>query len=186
MQVDKFILRNILKTLVEYAVIIVFGLWIVYLDEIEFSGVDIKYLIVFLAGSKSVYFFVKGFRKISEFSALDLRYYEFLIFIAVNISIIIVSFGLDYFCIYRVDPTSFSGLPNGATVFVLAFKFFYFSLMIFTNIGIIKMIPESAETEVIVIFEAILSFITIIFVLSDFLSLKESLGRRRTDSKNSD
>ncbi|AOP34071.1 hypothetical protein A0128_09580 [Leptospira tipperaryensis] len=51
--------------------------------------------------------------------------------------------------------------------------------MIITNIGIIKIIPESTEAAIIVLFEAIFSFITIIFVLSDFLSLKESLGRRR-------
>ncbi|PJZ54985.1 ion transporter [Leptospira adleri] len=186
MEIDKFVVRNILKTLVEYAVIILFGLGIVYLDEIEFSGIEIKYLIVLLAGTKSIYFFIKGFRKISELSVMDLKYYEFLVFIAVNISVIIVSFGLDFFCLYRVDPASFSGLPSGAAVFGLLFKFFYFSLMIFTNIGIIKIIPESTEAEVAVIFEAILSFITIIFVLSDFLSLKESLGRRRSDSKNSD
>lgn len=179
MYIDRYVIRNILKILVEYAAVILLGLAIVYLDESEFTAIDIHILIVFLAGIKSVYFFIKGFRKISELSELDLQYYEFLVFIGVNIGIIIVSFGFDYFCLYRVDSKSFSGLPNEITAFTLAFKFFYFSLMIFTNIGIIKIVPESTSAEILVILEAILSFITIIFVLSDFLSLKESLGKKR-------
>ncbi|MGJ4750945.1 ion transporter [Leptospira kmetyi] len=179
MYIDRYVIRNILKILVEYAAVILLGLTIVYLDESEFTAINIHFLIVGLAGIKSIYFFIKGFRKISELSGLDLQYYEFLVFIAVNIGVIIVSFGFDYFCLYRVDPKSFSGIPNEITPFLLSFKFFYFSLMIFTNIGIIKIVPESTSAEVLVILEAILSFITIIFVLSDFLSLKESLGKRR-------
>ncbi|TGK04179.1 ion transporter [Leptospira langatensis] len=178
MTIDKFIIKNIVKSLIEYSVLIAFGLLVIYLDEIEFSGVNITYLIIFLTSMKSVYFFIKGFKKISEFSDLEVRYYEFLVFIAVNISMIIVSFGIDYFCLFRIDPNSFSGLPVGATNVGLSFKFFYFSLMIFTNIGIIKIIPETTESEILVILEAIVSFITIIFVLSDFLSLKESLSRK--------
>ncbi len=175
---NPYILRSIIKTLIEYAVVISIGLGIVYLDESEFAAFDIKYLIVILAAFKAVYFLAKGLGKISEFSGQNIEYYEFLVFIAVNISIIILSFGVDYLCLYRVDTKSFSGIPEGMTGFALAFKFFYFSLMIFANIGIIKIIPESTESEILVIFEAILSFITIIFVLSDFLSLKESLSKR--------
>ncbi|TGJ99177.1 ion transporter [Leptospira semungkisensis] len=179
MTIDRFILKNIIKSLLEYSVLISFGLFVIYLDEIEFSGLNITYLIIFLAGVKSVYFFIKGFKKISEFSELEVRYYEFLVFIAVNISMIILSFGIDYFCLFRIDPKSFSGLPIEAANTALSFKFFYFSLMIFTNIGIIKIIPETTESEILVILEAIVSFITIIFVLSDFLSLKESLSRKK-------
>ncbi|TGL82262.1 ion transporter [Leptospira yasudae] len=180
MLVDTFILKSIGKTLVEYAVILLLGFGIVYLDEIQFSSLDIKYIILFLAISKSIYFLFKGFRKISEFSALNVEYYEFLIFIAVNISVIIVSFGLDFFCLYQIDSKSFSGIAPNLGTFLLLFKFVYFSLMIFTNIGIIKMIPESTTSEVLVIVEAMLSFVTIIFILSDFLSLKESISRKKT------
>ncbi|EPG66804.1 ion transporter [Leptospira wolffii] len=177
MQVDSFIIRKIAKTLIEYSVVILLGLCIVYLDESEFSGIDIKNIILVCAGFKSVYFFRKGFRKIAELTLRDVEYYEFLLFIAFNIGVIIVSFGVDYFCLYRADPKSFSGLEEGMGAGALAFKFFYFSLMIFTNIGIVKVIPESTEAEILLILEAAISFITIIFVLSDFLSLKESLSR---------
>lgn len=181
MSIDGFVLKNIRKILLESTVIIILGIGIVYLDKIEFAGLDVAYVVVFLAGIKSVYFFTKGLRKISELSDFNLLYYEFLVFIAVNIGIMILSFCFDYFCLYKVDPDSFSGVPAKADSFPsLIFQFFYFSLMIFTNIGIIKIIPESTAAEILVIFEATLSFITIIFVLSDFLSLKESLERGRS------
>lgn len=175
MRINPYVIRNILKILLEYTVIILLGLVFVYLDEAEFSGTAIKFVILISAGFKSVYFFAKGLRKITELSSSDLEYYEFLVFMAVNIGVIIVSFGLDYFCLYRVDQGSFSGLPQDMDWRLSLFKFFYFSLMIFTNIGIVKMIPETTEAEILVILEALISFVTIIFVLSDFLSLKESL-----------
>ncbi|TGL59492.1 ion transporter [Leptospira sarikeiensis] len=175
MKIDRYIIKTIIKTFVEYTLIISLGIFLIFLDENEFAGLEIKYLILILAGFKSWYFFVKGFRRISEFSGLDLKYYEFLVFIAFNISVIVISFGFDYLCIYKTDMGSFSGLPKDLEYPSLFFKFIYFSLMIFTNIGIIKIVPENTEAEILVIFEAILSFITIIFILSDFLSLKESL-----------
>ncbi|PJZ78780.1 ion transporter [Leptospira neocaledonica] len=176
MKVDRYIIKTILKTSVEYVFIISLGIFLIFLDESEFAGLEIKYLILTMAGFKSWYFLTKGFRRISEFSGLDLKYYEFLVFIAFNISVIVLSFGFDYFCIYKTDISSFSGVPQDLGYPSLFFKFVYFSLMIFTNIGIIKIVPESTEAEILVIFEAILSFITIIFILSDFLSLKESLS----------
>ncbi|MEI1278169.1 ion transporter [Leptospira venezuelensis] len=175
MKIDHYIIKTIFGTSIEYILILSLGISLIYLDEIEFSGLEIKYLILILAGFKSCYFFIKGFRRISEFSNLDLKYYEFLVFIAFNISVIVLSFGFDFLCVYKMDISSFSGIPQNLDYPALFFKFFYFSLMIFTNIGIIKIIPESTEAEILVIFEAILSFITIIFILSDFISLKESL-----------
>ncbi|PJZ26106.1 ion transporter [Leptospira hartskeerlii] len=176
MKIDRYIIKTIMKTSIEYVFIISLGILLIFLDEIEFAGLEIKYLILILAGFKSSYFFIKGFRRISEFSGLDLKYYEFLVFIAFNISVIVLSFGFDFLCIYKTDLSSFSGIPQNLGYPSLFFKFVYFSLMIFTNIGIIKIVPESTEAEILVIFEAILSFITIIFILSDFLSLKESLS----------
>ncbi|MGJ4747317.1 ion transporter [Leptospira sp. SA-E8] len=184
MKIDRYIIKTIIKTSIEYVFIISIGILLIFLDENEFAGLEIKYLILALAAFKSCYFFIKGFRRISEFSGLDLKYYEFLVFIAFNISVIVLSFGFDYLCIYKTDVSSFSGIPQDLGYSSLFFKFVYFSLMIFTNIGIIKIVPESTEAEILVIFEAILSFITIIFILSDFISLKESLSSSASKTRN--
>src|ERR1700739_4254238 len=88
---------------------------------------------------------------------------------------IIFSFSIDFLCLYQVDKTSFSGMLPHATFFDRFFDFFYFSLLIFSNIGMASILPETITAKSLTMFEAILSFVTIIFILSDFISLKESL-----------
>jgi hypothetical protein len=161
---------------IENILIILFGILILYLDKIEFKDAYNKILFFTFAITKCVYFVFAGFRRIVIFTKNNIIYYEFLLFLGLNISLIVISFSVDYLCLYQIDANSFSGLPLEMNPFEKGFKFFYFSLLIFSNIGVAKVLPETSAAEALVMFEAILSFITIIFILSDFASLKESLS----------
>ena len=157
------------------ALIILFGAIVFYLDHIEFKDSNNKILIFAFALIKSGYFLRTGFKKVIKLSVCDISYYKFLLYISLNISFIIASFASDYFCLFQVDPDSFTGISEGLNYFEKGFKFFYFSVLIFSNLGIANILPASSATEFLVMLEAIFSFITIIFILSDFVSLKDSL-----------
>jgi hypothetical protein len=179
MKVKDIIIENIL--------IILFGVLIFYLDDIEFKDAYNKILVFTFAIVKCLYFVFGGFRKIVRFTKSNITYYKFLIFIGLNISLIIISFSVDYLCLYQIDSHAFTGLPVTMEWYEEGFKFFYFSLLIFSNLGVAKVLPETLAAEGLVMFEAILSFITIIFILSDFISLKESLNEyiEKKSTKNS-
>lgn len=161
--------------IIENILVILFGLLIFYLDDREFKDAYSLALIFLFSLFKTGYFLASGFKKIVRFSKLNLSYYQFLAFIGLNIVMIIFSFSIDFLCLYQIDPVSFSGIAAHSNVFERLFDFFYYSLLIFSNIGMATILPETIAAKSLTMFESILSFVTIIFILSDFISLKESL-----------
>ena len=147
---------------------------VLYLDA-TFGYAYNQLLILFFALAKLIFFIGYGYKNLLRFAAIDLSYHKFLAFISLNILVIIFSFTADFFCLYQVDATSFEGIDARGGMAEAAFNFFYFSFLIFSNIGITTILPLSIVAKCLTIFETTLSFITIIFMLSDFISLKQSL-----------
>jgi hypothetical protein len=57
------------------------------------------------------------------------------------------------------------------------FEFSYYSTLNFTFFGYGDVTPQTVPAKFITMTEILLAFITVIFLLSDFISLKESLGK---------
>jgi hypothetical protein len=93
----------------------------------------------------------------------------------INVAVLIISFAVDFLCLYEISPSNFEGLPDNLTFGELFFEFIYFSMLGFNNLGFYDVIPKSLASKALVIMEIISYFSTIIFVLSDFISLKESI-----------
>jgi hypothetical protein len=164
---------------IQNILIIVFGLIVFYLDLIEFRGTNTKILVVIFSIIKSGFFVWMGFRKIIFFSKMNISYYNFLAFIGISISLIVISFAVDYVCLFQIDASSFTGIDASLAWYERAFKFYFFSVLVFSNVGIATVVPNGIASEFLMMIEAILSFITIILVLSDFISLKESISSRK-------
>jgi hypothetical protein len=161
---------------IENVLVILFGVLIFYLDNLEFSHAYNKGLILCFSLFKTVFFLTTGFKKIMQFTKLDLGYHQFLVFISINILMIIFSFTVDFLCLYQIDRASFSGIPDGAGFLERAFNFFYYSFLMFSNLGMATILPETTAAKSITMCEVVLSFVTLIFILADFISLKESLS----------
>jgi hypothetical protein len=129
--------------------------------------------------TKVLYIVIRCFKRIVTISHMDIPYHRFLLFIAANVSLIVVSFSLDYLAVYHLDNTSFSGLEETTNVVEEYFKLFYLSLLMFTNMGVANVVPLKIPAEILVMFEAIVSFVTLIFILSDYVTLRDSLRRLR-------
>ena len=161
--------------IIENTLVILFGILIFYLDILEFNRLYNKGLILFFSLFKTIFFLTTGFKKIMQFTRLDLGYHQFLIFISIYTLMIIFSFMVDFLCLYQIDRTSFTGIPYGAGFWEKVFNFFYYSFLMFSNIGMATILPETIVAKSITMFEVILSFVTIILFLSDFIGLKKSL-----------
>jgi hypothetical protein len=161
--------------IVENVLVILFGILIFYLDILEFNRLYNKGLILFFSLFKTVFFLATGFKKIIQFTRLDLGYHQFLIFISIYTLMIIFSFMIDFLCLYQIDAASFIGIPYKADLWERMFNFFYYSFLMFSNIGMATILPKTTIAKSITMFEVILSFVTIILFLSDFVGLKKSL-----------
>lgn len=176
---------DIISTILKYIIVIALGFAVFYVDDLEFfDTVFSKIILLIIASAKCFYFIYISYKKILETNDKNIPYHNFLIFMAVNVSLIIVSFAVDNYCLYKMEPASFSGLNAFYDEFHVLYEFFYYSLLGFTNFGYGVLMPESLTAKTLIILEIILSFISIIFILSDFISLKESVSKLKTQKKS--
>jgi hypothetical protein len=166
--------------ILKYVFIIIFGLLAFYLDELEIvNGTLNTIFIVLLSLAKTIFFIQQSLRKIIEVINKNVAYFRFLIFMTVNVFIIIVSFGVDFFCLNQVDPSHFSGLPHQASQARLIFEFVYLSMLGFNNLGFYDVIPVSIASKALVMVEILIYYLSIILILSDFVSLRDSIVEER-------
>jgi hypothetical protein len=174
-----------IKVVIEYFVVILLGIIIFYIDDRELSNTyQTKVFITIISFSKTVYFGFYNYKNIISVSKNDTPYYVFLTFICVNVMLIIFSFGIDYTCLFWIDAGSFSNIPEEISFSRMFFEFIYISMLSYTNFGFAESLPVSGFAKLLIIFQDIISYAMTIFILADFVSLKESLKEKfvRKDS----
>ncbi len=170
---------NYWEVIIKYGIIVFLGFIIFYIDDQDFfySSVTLA-LINVISILKTAYFIQFSYKKIIEISISEIAYHTFLGFMLVNISMIMLSFAVDYLCVYQVDPKSFVGIDPKFSFPELAFEFWYFSVLNFSFFGYGMIMPTTIPSKIVVMLEVLISFLSIVFILSDFVSLKESLSKR--------
>jgi len=130
------------------------------------------------AGVKTLYYLGETLRHLAEATSTDLAYHRFLVLMAYNMAQITLSYALDFYCLYRIDPTSLNGIDPELRGFALFFECFYFSVLNFSFFGYGDIIPAHVPGKVVMLLEVVTAFSTVIFLLSDFVSMKESMRRK--------
>jgi hypothetical protein len=160
--------------------IILLCLLVLYVDSIEFFDNWVtKVSVISITIFKSLFFVFQNFKKIQENNQEIDFYYKYLIFLGLNIIMVIISFAVDFFVLYEVSKESFIGIPLNYTLAEKGFEFIYFSILNMTNFGFGQVTPATITAKTITSMEVILSFVAIIFVLSDFMSLRDSIINRK-------
>jgi hypothetical protein len=174
--------RLVLRNAIEFAVI--FAVWQLTLAMIDrkFSTPGRLTVIVAIVGLiKTAFFGLENLRQLREASTKDIAYHKFMMLMVVNMAQIIISFGLDYHIFYKLNPASFGGVREELAGAALVFEFFYYSALNFMFFGYGDITPQTVLTKAVTLTEITLAFVTVIFLLSDFISLKESLRRMPGD-----
>ena len=139
-------------------------------------------LIVVLCGMKTIFFIAEEMVQLGQATQLNLAYHKFMSMMLINMIQIILSFSLDYYCLLSVDGRSFSINPELVRA-ERAFECLYFSTLNFTFFGYGDITPQTVPAKLVTMTEISLAFLTVIFLLSDFISLKESLRVREVDPR---
>lgn len=95
----------------------------------------------------------------------------------INMVQIIVAFGFDFHCLHMVNPASSSIERQSPTQFETVFEFMCVSTLNFTFFGYGEVTPQTVAAEFITMTKILVVLITVIFLLSDFISLNESLRK---------
>ncbi len=134
-------------------------------------------LVAVAAAVKTSFFFGENLQQILQATAKDIPYHRFMGLMLVNMLQIILSFALDYWCLMSADQGSLRSFRPDFTPSEVMFECYYFSFLNFTFFGYGDITPQTIPAKLVTMMELLLAFFTVIFLLSDFISLKDSLRR---------
>ena len=176
----------LIKNILEFVAIL--GIWGLMLAVLQqgLSADVVLPVVILVSLTKTAFFGFENIRQLFEATRRNLPYHHFMMLMLVNMTQIILSFGLDFHCLYIVNKASFSVDLESASLFETVFEFVYYSTLNFTFFGYGDVTPQSIPAKFITMTEILLAFITVIFLLSDFISLKESLGKPKESKTQSD
>jgi hypothetical protein len=138
-------------------------------------------LVTVLAVAKTAYFLLENLQHILLATSHEIPYHRFLALMGVNMAQITASFALDFWLLELAEAGSFSGFAAGMRSGAVFFDCLFYSVLNFSFFGFGEIMPQTPTAKIVTLLEVILAFFTVIFLLSDFISLKDSLrgGRGR-------
>lgn len=143
------------------------------------SATAATWLVVVFALAKAVWFVVENLYQLLRAAADNMPYHKFMVLMMVNTVQIMLSFALDYWVLQTANPDSLVGINPAFTQPELMFECFYYSVLDFSFFGYGDIMPQTIQAKLVTMLEVVLAFFTMIFLLSDFISLKESLREKR-------
>lgn len=170
----------ILRNVVEYGLIVLWwlaGLTLIswWPDQTLFWNI----VIIAVCWLKSLFFGRENLIQLYDAARSNLSHHKFLVLMAINMTQMILSFALDFHLLYILEPECFAGVAPNIHSAEAVFDFFYLSTLNFSFFGYSDILPQTVPAKIINLTEIVLAFITVIFLLSDYVSLKESLRDRR-------
>ncbi len=172
--------RAIVRNLIEYvAIVAIWWLSVQFIQQQRLPTPVLTVLVLIVAWAKTLFFGIENLRQLWEASQQNMAYHRFMILMLVNMSQIILSFGLDYHVLDVLDPQSLGSINPDLSQPELVFECMYFSVLNFTFFGYGDITPQTVPAKLLTMTEILLAFITVIFLLSDFISLKESIAKPR-------
>ncbi len=163
----------------EYAAILLwwlFLLWLVNAGQLEIGLLTV----IVIAGcwTKTVLFGVENMKQLYAAAQLNLAHHRFLILMGINMTQMIMSFAFDFHLLYCLNSSCFVGVGTGVGQLEALFDFFYLSTLNFSFFGYSDILPQTVPAKIVNLTEIVLAFVTVIFLLSDFISLKDSIRNR--------
>lgn len=136
-------------------------------------------VVLAVAFTKTAFFFVENLQHILMATRDNMPYHRVLGLMGVNMAQITLSFAMDFWCLETAEPASFSAIDAAWSQAEQIFEFFFFSVLNFSFFGFGDVTPQTVPAKLVTMMEVLLAFFTVIFLLSDFVSLKDSLRVRK-------
>ncbi|MCC6726353.1 MAG: two pore domain potassium channel family protein [Saprospiraceae bacterium] len=167
------------KAVWRFVLMIASGVVLFFLDYNEVAGRSLKLFFLFaLAVVKAVYFVYLNLDILRATAGRHFDFTKYLLFFGISVSMMILSFAIDYFCLYRIESTAFANIPADSMPLEQAIAFCYFSLATFSTAGFGDIYPTQAAGRVLVSLELLMFLVTTVLILSNIHPLRESLGQR--------
>ncbi len=116
-----------------------------------------------------IYFLVSHtFKKLDTLIEDNHSFNHMLFLLSAIITIIVISFAIDYLCVTEIYPNAFSGIKNSQPLLSRFLNLLYFSIVTFTTVGYGDIIPLAPVSKFITVIEMMSAFIVIVFIISKY------------------
>ncbi|MCB9316837.1 MAG: hypothetical protein H6574_17810 [Lewinellaceae bacterium] len=161
-----------------FAIVLIAGVLIFLMDLYSLADPFWRELVLAVVSiSKSVWFVWFVIRRIRISTQHDFFFHEFMAFIGVSILLFVLSYAVDYYCLYQIRPNAFIGLPVKQNLLDDFITFFYFSVTNFTTAGLGDITPNTASARIFIASELVISFFFTIFIIANLAMLRDSFAR---------
>jgi hypothetical protein len=168
------------RNLIEYSVIIAWWLaCVAFLRGTEATSGWWAIVVVLGCWVKTAFFGSENLNQLYQAAQANLSHHRFLILMGINMTQMVMSFAFDFHVLYLLNPKSFAGVASEIAPSEALFDCFYLSTLNFSFFGYSDILPQTVAAKMVNLTEIVLAFVTVIFILSDFVSLKESIRSAR-------
>ncbi|MBK9730369.1 MAG: two pore domain potassium channel family protein [Chitinophagaceae bacterium] len=178
-------IRSFLRHPLVYNLLIVLATFVSY--KIARSGIIYPFsrqfidVLIFVSCVVQIFYFVVfSLRKLFFKTGLSLSYGKILIRICGTILFILLTFTVNYWCLFDNNPSAISGLSN-SSLFRELLDMFYFSCVTFATVGYGDILPESMAAKSCVILEMATAFFIVVFILSNVSLIMNSVKENMAD-----
>jgi hypothetical protein len=172
------IAKAVVRNLLEF--VLLFALWALGLEAISRAWLSPRGMVaavLIAAAIKTAFFGIENIGQLRRAAVHNTPYHKFLTLMLMNVWQVIASFALDFHLLHLLNSESFAVINPKLEGAALVFEFFYYSGLNFMFFGYGDITPQTIPAKVMTLTEISLAFVTVIFLLSDFISLKESIRK---------
>lgn len=143
-------------------------LYLFFMSFIDHKAFPFDYIIVILALVKTYFIASSTFKNLSKLVTNVVSLRRLLLIFGSIIIVTLLSFTIDYSCLYEYQKSSFSGIKDYSNSYLIKVpEFFYFSVTTFATVGFGDIVPVSGIARLLVLLEIALSFLIIVFGLAN-------------------
>lgn len=170
---------NYIREAVPFIAVLLIGLAIFLADLFEVANPFAREIVLVVVSlSKSAWFVRYVVQRIQESVEQEFYFHEFIIFISIGIVLFILSYAIDFYCLYEIRSDAFRGLPAQSDLLSDFVTFFYFSITNFTTAGLGDILPNIPAARIFVASELIISFFFTILILTNISNLRDSFAQK--------
>jgi len=112
------------------------------------------------------------FKKLDTLIENDHSFNHMLLLLGAIITIIVISFAIDYLCVSEIYPNAFSGIQYNQPLLFRFTNLLYFSIVTFTTVGYGDITPVIPVAKLLTVFEIVTAFVVIVFIISKYFKNK--------------
>ena len=170
----------ILKAVALFVSIILGGALLFAFDFYELNSPGVNTGLLLLMTSLKVLYFLGATLHWIQQSVSSAYHRRYLMgFLVLQVLLIVLSFAIDYYCLYRINPVSFA-LPDdqlGQGLVPQLVTFLYFSLGKYTTAGGGEMHPATPAAQVCAMGEMVVSYFTTVLIIANVGYLQTFFSR---------